>query len=420
MENPLHSMHAPLHSALLRKPYAGGIVYVGALDQEHDPYCWTQGYGDYRLKTPLNHDTLFPIASLTKQFTSMALLIALWEESHHKTDQLDDLLKKPLAYFIPKFPSDHPHWAHEVTLHHILTHISGVENYTDFDEHVRLYNLSHTRERMQAHVWGMKRHSPSAGSFSYCNTGYYIVAEVIEALTGKDTGTWMHDVIFSPLGMTRTFLPHASSFKKWAKHHGVSNVALGYKFNVFGKMFKRVPIRNDEYPPFEGCYTDGGILSTINDLLAWSFELFVKREVFPVPLIDRLLTPHVNVPRPIHTHEFYGYGMGMVNVGQPHMRFSHTGRIMGYETLLAYYPGIDLVVVQLLNVMADYRARIKLLKKVRTQIKQRGMHDTNKIEIALQKHMHHTYTHVEQRYAALNTELLPCIEGLLKGTCHQT
>jgi CubicO group peptidase (beta-lactamase class C family) len=186
------------------------------------------------------------LASLTKQFTAAAILI-LYEREMLSLDA------RVINYF-PEMPAE---WS-EITIHHLLTHQSGIPNYTDFLNEWADYD-GMTNE--QVFDLALQRNSldfTPGNNSSYSNTGYIILALLIERITEMTYHEFLNENIFSPLEMTATFVGNESA-------EFPSGIALSY----------------DEYNrPYNYrfyTYGSGGIYSTLNDMFKWDQALYTEQ-----------------------------------------------------------------------------------------------------------------------------------------------
>jgi CubicO group peptidase (beta-lactamase class C family) len=207
-----------------------------------------RGYGlaSLELGVPATKESVYEIGSLTKQFTATAVMM-LVEEGRIR---LDD----SLARFFP----DGPGWWKEITLRHLLHHTSGILNYTDVGDFLALGRTDFTRERILELLYALPSEFAPGATWSYSNTGYYLLGMVIEKASGRSYWEFLEERIFGPLGMrsTRSADPRAI----------VPNRAAGYG-KAKGGLENRAPLT----PSAAGAA--GAILSTAVDLARWDAAL---------------------------------------------------------------------------------------------------------------------------------------------------
>ena len=151
------------------------------------------GLADLAARTPVTPETKFRIGSITKQFTAAAILKLAEEKKLALTD--------PLAKFFPDFPH-----GGGITLHHLLTHTSGIHSYTDKPEF--LSRVSEPIEPGKLIAWfrdDPPDFEPGAG-FHYDNSAYFLLGEIVAKVSGKPFADYLRETFFEPLGMKDTGL----------------------------------------------------------------------------------------------------------------------------------------------------------------------------------------------------------------------
>jgi CubicO group peptidase (beta-lactamase class C family) len=252
----------------------GAAVMVRNNDEVVHVECY--GYANLETGQKVTPHTVFDLGSLSKQFTAFA---ALWLLS--KTE-----LQKPISYFFPRFPR----YADEITVWDLIHHLSGLPDYMAlhgasrhvaedwYEEALRKPDLWYphmgnrrkrefTNKDVVRWIGSQKLLPRKPGSeFEYSNSGYVLLAELVETKTGKRLAETLKTMVFEPLGMTETFLfDEAQDFPKDAPQ--ILNHARCYN-RVRGEGF--VPVG---YTPLNYIYGDGNVHSTIMDLLKWEVAL---------------------------------------------------------------------------------------------------------------------------------------------------
>ena len=300
----------------------GNIIYQQAL-----------GYADFDSKRKLNDSSAFELASLSKQFTAMGIMIL----KEKKLLAYDDKVIK----FFPDFPYDN------ITIRHLLTHTSGLPAYEDQFEK----NWSHTKIAFNKDVLEMLRLQKDTLFFKpgtkwkYSNTGYAVLAAIIDKVSGMSYNKFLAKNFFMPLGMTHTFVYNTR------RSGGMipANYALGF---VYSDSLKRY-ILPDSLKKFDmvyyldGIVGDGCVNSTTGDLLKWDRALYTNKLAGKMS-VDEMLSPLVQMSSR-DTSSFYGFGV-MVQPHSPRGKvISHTGGWPGYTTLLIRRVDIDETVIVLSN-----------------------------------------------------------------------
>lgn len=272
-------------------------------------------------------DTKFRIGSVTKQFTGM-LIMQLKQEGKIK---LDDKISQYLPWY-SKSAGD------KITIHHLLTHTSGLPNYTDFPD----FKTKMVFENLSHKDFAMKYFKDNLGfepgtKHSYCNTGYYLLGLIIEAITHKTYEEVLKEKILNVAGMTNTGIENPKEI--------ISNYAQGYDFDYDGYQ------KTDYINMKTAVFAAGGMYSTANDMYKWDTALYgntllndENKNIYFTPYLD-------------------GYANGLVI--QKHSNFlksgkdittmTHSGGINGFSCNIARIPEDKIYVVLLDNTRAGKR-----------------------------------------------------------------
>jgi CubicO group peptidase (beta-lactamase class C family) len=274
------------------------------------------GLADVSRSVPCTVKTNFRLASLTKAFTAMAILI-LSERGKLK-------IADPLSNYISNLPP----WANAVTLHHLLSHASGVWDYEDL--------LQSTTPVKDRDVADLLRAQPAAyfqpgTNFRYSNTGYVLLALVVEAVSGISFAAFLRDHIFQPLQMCDTV----------AFENGVSIVphrALGYTVSDSG-------IAETDQDLTSSTLGDGGIYSSVTDLFYWDQALHTEKLVRAQTLLSAF-TPWSKSSD--FADSGYGYGWYLAERRLGACQW-HYGSTCGFSTWIERYPAQKLTLILLAN-----------------------------------------------------------------------
>jgi CubicO group peptidase (beta-lactamase class C family) len=296
-------------------------------------YQQALGYADYNTKRMLNDSSVFELASLSKQFTAMGIMIL----KEKRQLSYDDNVKK----FLPDFPYDN------ITIRQLLTHTSGLPSYEDqFEKHWDHMKIAHNKDivDMLKQVNDTLFFTPGT-KWKYSNTGYALLALIIDRVGGTDYNEFMSKYIFKPLGMEHTFIYNT----RRSTGKIPSNYALGY---VHSDSLKRYilpdSLKTYNYVYYlDGIVGDGCVNSTITDLFKWDRSLYTNKLVNK-PTLDEMFSPLVQTS-PTDTASFYGFGQFI----QPHSEkgkvISHTGSWPGYRSLIVRRPDIGETIIILSN-----------------------------------------------------------------------
>jgi CubicO group peptidase (beta-lactamase class C family) len=273
-----------------------------------------KGYGSANLEweIPNSPATKFRIGSVTKQFTAAAIL--LLEERGRIS--VEDLVSK----HIPDAP---PAWA-KVTIFHLLTHTSGIPNFTSFPDYQSTMSVPVTTERLVARFRDKPLEFEPGEKMNYSNSGYALLGYLIEKISGQTYAQFLQEHIFTPLGMSGSGYDSNSLV--------IARRAAGYSPGPNGPI-------NAAFLHMTIPHGAGALYSTTEDLLRWSQSLFGGK-LLSAASLKKMLTPFKNN---------YGFGIVISNTGG-RMRYGHNGGINGFNSLLAYFPENRVTVVVLANV----------------------------------------------------------------------
>ena len=273
----------------------GRVLYRGGI-----------GLANVEWGVPNAPDTRFRVGSVTKQFTA-ALVLQFAEE-----DRVD--LQAPVSAYVPGVPVDR-----RITTHHLLTHTSGLPNYTalpDFDE---LQRRPHTPAELMALVEGMPLDFEPGTAWAYTNSGYVLLGMLIEAVSGEPYAATLRTRLLDPLGLEASTCDDGTT--------AYPRAASGYVRGV-GALHRAAHIDPSV------SYAAGMLLSSVDDLRAWSDALYGGR-VFRSPETLALMhAAHAEVPG-TDGQAAYGYGVvvGTVPVGGCAVPVAqHDGGINGFMT----------------------------------------------------------------------------------------
>jgi CubicO group peptidase (beta-lactamase class C family) len=286
---------------------------------------------------PLDSATVFRLASVSKQFT--ALGIALLENDGKLA--YDDLLGK----HIPELA-----FYEGVTIRHLLHHYGGLPDYMgmvikakDFD---RVHNNKSIIEVMAARK--PKVEFAAGTKSNYSNTGYLLLASVIEKLSGKTYSEFLAERVFEPFGMTRTSVPYPSNQLD-------ENTAGSYAKNEKTGAYFQVDIGQDPfgYYVLADVVGDGMVHSTVDDLFRYSQGLLTDK-ILPADKRTVLTTPG-NLEK---GKGKYAFGQ-QITTSEEGMVVNHSGSWAGYLTYLERHPDKGNVIVALSNFDSPYSRMVR-------------------------------------------------------------
>jgi CubicO group peptidase (beta-lactamase class C family) len=297
-----------------------------------------KGYGlaNIEHRVPAKPETVYQAGSVGKQFTAAAVML-LVEEGKLSLDA-------PISDYLDDTPAA---WK-DVTVRHLLTHTSGIKDYSaglkgairKFSSEPRDVDLREdlTESALLKKFAAFKMDFAPGTNWSYSNTGYVLLGMLIREVSGEHHGTFLHKRILKPLGLRSTRVINEADI--------VPNRAAGYR------LLKRC-IKNQEWvAPSLNTLADGCLYTTVLDLAKWDAALFAGK-VLKKASLDETWTP---VEAGGKTHP-YGFGWRLEEVGRHKVR-DHRGGWQGFGSYLAHYPDHKVTVIALTNLSSASPERI--------------------------------------------------------------
>ena len=322
MENPvIKKIENCLQSAFKQEHFTGTVLIAN-----HGGIIFNHGYGMATPQKPNDKDTIFHIASITKQFTAAALL-KLWQAGKV------DLHISINAYLPKEYQSEY--WK-KVTIHHLLSHTSGIPDYdATYYNPETLGFVSPEIEAKMIKETGQKALEFEPGTkFNYCNMGYTLLGAILEQQTGKKYTDIIQEDFLTPLQMTTARFHEENYIPQ-------KNDAAGFRWDFQNKKWV-----DDESEKIVGTIPDGGILATAGDLRKWSKVIAGKRPDILSPEIIKQMT--TLVPNTHGPYGKYGYGLWLDEF-MGTQKIYHTGWMDGFTADFWLFPEKDLVIIVLCN-----------------------------------------------------------------------
>lgn len=287
--------------ALISKYYEKGIFNGSVLVAENKDVIFKKGYGYANMEWDIKNtsDTKFRLGSITKQFTSM-LIMQLVEKNRIK---LDGNLSEYLSYY-------REDTGNKITIHHLLTHTSGVPSYTSlpnfFQDISKVYYP--VKEFIEKYCSGNLEFEPGS-QYKYSNSGYFLLGAVINEVTGKSYEDNLKENIFEPLNMKDSGYDHHDTILK--------NRAAGYEKTANG-------YKNAAYLDMALPYSAGALYSTVEDLYKWDQALYTNK-LLSEENKEKMFKPYL---------QNYAYGWGVKKTDYGQLETLHGGGINGFNTLI--------------------------------------------------------------------------------------
>jgi CubicO group peptidase (beta-lactamase class C family) len=277
------------------------------------------GMADLERGVPNSPDTIFEAGSVSKQFTAAAILLLARDGKL----SIDD----PVRKYVPELPD----YGVPLTIRHMLTHTSGlrdwgsVEAIAGWPRGTRAYAHAHVLEIVSRQK---ALNFPPGTSWSYSNTGYNLSAVIVSRVSGQSFADFTRDRIFKPLGMTRT--SWRDDYTRVVKQRAIAYAPQGDGYH--------------EDMPFENVHGNGGLLTTVGDLLQWN-ENFVMPVVGDAAFLAEQQTPGRFTDGRAHD---YAFGLFVGNY-RGVREVSHSGSTAGYRAFLTRYPAQHVSIAVLCN-----------------------------------------------------------------------
>jgi D-alanyl-D-alanine carboxypeptidase len=330
------SSAAPQRSTVTRdafRPRADSLVYT-YLAESRAPsaafavirgndtlYFGAHGLADVDHWRAATATTIYEIGSITKQFTSAAIM-RLVEQGRVKLD--DDLSK-----YVPQFPLQ----GKKVSIHELLNHTSGIHSYTSEPAWQKTWNDVLSPDAIIKFVASDTFDFAPGTAYRYNNTGYVLLGMVIEKASGQKYAKYLDAQFFKPLGLKETsYCPSKTSDPAFA---------LGYSKGPIGTV--RAQFLDLSHP-----FSAGALCSTVGDFVKWQRALAGGKVVSPASYALMSTADTLNNGRKIN------YGFGLVpGMFDGHKTVSHTGGINGFATAETYVPDDSLSIVVFTNYDAE-------------------------------------------------------------------
>jgi CubicO group peptidase (beta-lactamase class C family) len=300
-----------------KNEFSGSILIA-----KDDDILLNKGYGiaDYNKNLPNKPQTIFEIASLTKQFTATGILML----QEQKLLNVNDTLSK----YIPDYPN-----GDNITIYNLLTHTSGISDYLDYADSIDSENrfLNYTAEDLIELFKNEPFNFSPGTAFEYCNSNYVLLGYIIEKVSNMKYEDYIENNIIIPLNLTSTgFLSNEATSK---------NKSIGYYF--INKNSNEHP----EAPKTEGImsYSAGEIYSSTEDLLKWENALFSEK-VITKESLDQMFTPYLNN---------YSYGWFTYENADEDKIVFHSGNLPGYTSFVEKNLNKNYLIIILCNENID-------------------------------------------------------------------
>jgi CubicO group peptidase (beta-lactamase class C family) len=303
---------------IFKSAQSGATPGVSILVSQDGKIIYEKGYGyaDVGNKVPVTPDTKFRIGSITKQFIAVSIL-KLQEEG--KLSVQDKLSK-----YIPGFPR-----GDEVTIHHLLTHTSGIHSFTDRPGFLKYVTMPITSAALVDTIKAYPYDFNPGDKYQYNNSGFVLLGYILEKLSGKSLAVSLNETLFKPLGMNNTGIYETTKV--------LDNEAYGYSYSN-DTIFKAL---NWDMSQVGGA---GALYSTTKDLYTWNEAVFNGKVLSDESLKAAFTKTELNNKEKID----YGYGWSIGEL-RGNRLISHGGGLHGFLSDLERQPDKKVTVIVLCN-----------------------------------------------------------------------
>ncbi len=305
--------------ALLQPIFAADKPGVAVLVARDGKAVYRRGFGlaDVEHKIPIAPEMVFRIGSVTKQFTATVIL-RLAEQG--KLSLQDDVTR-----YLPGYPTQ----GKPITIENLLTHTSGIVNYTGLPD----WQAHMNRDFSVAQLLDLFKDKPlnfePGSQWAYSNSGYFLLGAIIEKVTGRTYAQALETEILAPLGM---------------KHSGYGKSVPSFPGEVWGYERHGDTIAGADSLSMTSPYAAGAIVSSVDDMLRWDNGLNAGR-VLKAASLDKMFTPYT-----LKDGKSTGYGYGWaISEYEGHRIQEHNGGINGFFSHVTRLPDDHLYVALLFN-----------------------------------------------------------------------
>jgi CubicO group peptidase (beta-lactamase class C family) len=273
------------------------------------------GFANVEHKVAVTPDTIFQSGSLGKQFTATAVMLQVEDGKLALTDSVTKF-----------FPDAPPAWR-PITVEHLLTHTSGIPDYTDGTID---YRKDYTEDELAKFAFGLKLEFAAGSRWNYSNTGYVLLGAIVRKVSGSFYGDVLAARVFKPTGMTTARVIDEADI--------VPNRAAGYRL-------EKGELKNQEWvAPRLNTTADGSLYFSARDLVAWDTAVRTRAILKPGSW-DRILKPVRLTSGKTYP---YGFGWSIDERGEQPMH-SHGGSWQGFKTQFSRFIGDELSIIVLAN-----------------------------------------------------------------------
>lgn len=305
--------------AIFTKAFPASSPGAAVLIAKGDSVLYRKAFGmaNLELNVPMKPENVLQLASITKQFTSVAILMLM--------EQGKLSLQDPLSKYIPDFPR-----GNEITIHHLLNHTSGIKDYTRMPGLRAQSRLDISPEEIISKFKNLPLEFEPNEKWDYDNSGYVLLGHIIEQISGMSYADFIQQHIFDRLNMRHSY--YADSYKI------IPNRACGYHATESG-------FENAEFMSMTFPFAAGALMSNVDDMYLWN--LAIQNNTLISEESKRLAFTNYKLANGKAT--YYGYGWHNNEIAGIES-IEHTGGINGFNTSGIFIPKNKIYAIILSNV----------------------------------------------------------------------
>ena len=310
-----------------------GVPGLAVLVRHDGRTVFERGYGlrDLRTRAKIDAATNFRLASCTKQFTAMAIMLLVHDRKLAYDTRITDVF--------PNFPA----YGKSISIRNLLNHTSGLLDYED----LMPQPPPDTPPGRQAQISDagvlalLEKQTttkfPPGSKWAYSNSGYVLLGEIVAKVSGETFPQFLHDRIFAPLGMNHTLAYVKGKNTVPQRAYGYSKTATGWELT--------------DQDSTSATLGDGGVYSSLNDLAKWDgalarHALLSAKEMRPA--LAPVVVPNGGPVGPNNEPASYGFGW-FLNPYDGHPRMWHYGETIGFRTAIQRFTRDRLTIIVLAN-----------------------------------------------------------------------
>lgn len=309
-------------SGVLLVAYDDTITYLKAFDRANR--------SNNRINTI---DSEFLLASITKQITAAAILLLV-------DRGIIDLNKPVSTYLNQKSPfwknKKVPAWADKITIHHLLTHSSGLPDYVTLPEFHNFYSKPHTTAELLQFFSYHPIRFIEGSKYEYSGTGYNVLGAIIETVSGKNYEQFLKDNFFGPLHLKHMYALQQLLSEVLKEQPMLSK---GYNYDPSTKKIEPAGLVN-----LSTAFAEASIITNATDLYHW-FRALYSGKLISDAMLKKMTTAYFTIDDNLGV----GYGI-YIDPNKGNLVYVHTGIINGYESIYLYNPVQKIYVIILSNI----------------------------------------------------------------------